>query len=105
MIYFNPDGVQGQIRGLSFSVLKLSGGSTPRVTIRLRVWNPKITNSTYVIRRFNLDTSSSTDITRTYDVPIKLDPTDVLWATIETNTNNTIVDGSIDVIQYRLAAT
>jgi len=105
LIYFNPDGVQGQIRGLSFSVLKLSGGSAPRVTIRLRVWNPKITNSTYVIRRFNLDTSSSTDITRIYDVPIKLDPTDVLWATIETNTNNTIVDGSMDVIQYRLAAT
>ena len=105
LIYFNPDGVQGQIRGIQFSVLKLSGGSAPRVTIRLRVWNPKITNSTYVIRRFNLDTSSSTGITRTYNIPVKLDPTDVLWATVETDTNNTIVDGEIDIVQYRLATT
>lgn len=105
LIYFNPDGTQGQIRGLSFNVLRISGGSSPRISIKLRVWNPKITNSTYVVRRFNLDTAVSNDIVRTYRVPLRLDPTDVLWATLETNTNSTVVDGSIDIVQYRLAAT
>tara|TARA_R110000787_G_C13366580_1_gene440490 strand:- start:49 stop:1233 length:1185 start_codon:yes stop_codon:yes gene_type:complete len=105
LIYFNPDGVQGQIRGLSFTCLKIAGGSSPRISIKLRVWNPKITDSNYVIRTFNLDTSVSNEIQRRYDVPIKLDPTDVLWVTVTTDQNSTVIEGSVDIIQYRLAAT
>lgn len=105
LIFFNQDGHQALIKQITLNCLKLSGGSSPRVTFFVNVWNPKTTDSTYVIRRFKLDTATSNDIVREFDIPIKLDPTDVLWVTCETNTNNTSVDGEIDIVEVKQAST
>lgn len=99
MIFHTQDGYDGLIKRVAFNVLKLGGGGSPRVTIYLRVWNPKITDSNYVLRRYKLDTSVDNDLGRKYDIPIRLDPTDVAWFTVETDQNNTIVDGEFDVIE------
>ena len=87
------------------NVLKTSGGQEPRVTFFLNVWNPKITDTRYVIRRFKIDTSVSNDLVRTYKIPIKLDPTDVVWITASTTQNNTSVDAELDILEVRQAAT
>lgn len=105
LIFFNQDGHQALIKQITLNCLKLSGGSSPRVTFFVNVWNPKTTDSIYVIRRFKLDTATSNDIVREFDIPIKLDPTDVLWVTCETNTNNTSVDGEIDIVEVKQAST
>ena len=105
LIFHNQDGYQGIIKYVTFNVLKLSNGNSPRVTIYLNVWNPKVTNSRYVIRRYKVDTSVSNDMQRDYKIPIKLDPTDVLWATVDSTQNSTIVDGEIHLLEVRQAST
>jgi len=71
----------------------------------MNVWNPKVTNSRYVLRRYKLDTAVFNDLVRTYKIPIKLDPTEVVWMTAETTQNATIVDGEMDILEVRQAAT
>lgn len=105
LIFHTQDGYQGLIKKVSLNCLKLSGGSSPRVTFFLNVWNPKVTNSKYVVRRFKLDTSSANDLVRKYEAPIKLDPTDVVWVTCSTDSNNTSVDGELDIIEARISST
>ena len=105
LIFHTQDGHQGLIKNISFNVLKLSGGQAPTVTIKINVWNPKITNSRYVIRRYKIDTSVTNDLLRAYKIPIKLDPTDVVWASATTTQNSTSIDGEVDILEVRLAAT
>jgi hypothetical protein len=105
VIFHNQDGHQGLIRQISVNVLKTSGGSTPRVTVKLNIWNPKITDTRYVVRRYKMDTSVSNDLVRTYKIPLKLDPTDVVWITVETTQNSTSIDAEMDILEVRLAAT
>ena len=105
LIFHTQDGHQGLIRQVTLNVLKLTNGSAPRVTISMNVWNPKVTNSRYVLRRYKLDTAVFNDLVRTYKIPIKLDPTEVVWMTAETTQNATIVDGEMDILEVRQAAT
>lgn len=105
IIFHNQDGHQGLIRQISVNVLKTSGGATPRVTVKLNVWNPKITDTRYVVRRYKMDTSVSNDLVRIYKIPLKLDPTDVVWITVETTQNSTSIDVEMDILEVRLAAT
>lgn len=104
-IYFNPDGYDSLIHQVSFNVLKLSGGgANPEVTVNLKVYNPKVTQSTYTIRRYKLDTAVSSTVTASYPFPIRLDPTDVCWLECLTDTNNTSIDAEMDITQHRRAA-
>lgn len=104
-IYHNQDGHIGLIRRVSINVLKLSGGAIPRVNIFINVWNPKITNTVYTVRRFKLDTSVSNDLERTYDIPIKLDPTDVVWLSATSTQNSTAIDAEIDIVEVKQPST
>jgi len=105
-IYFNPDGYSALVHKISFNVLKLSGGGGgPEVILALRVFNPKVTNAIYTLRRFKMDVSVSTAYEVNYDVPIRLDPTDVCWLECTTDKANTSVDAEIDITQHRQAST
>lgn len=99
LIFHTQAGFDGLINRVSFNVLKTAAGTAPRVTISMRIWNPNITDTNYLIRRFKIDTSVTNDIERKYELPIRLDPTDVVWFTLETDQNNTIVDGEVDIIE------
>jgi len=104
-IYFNQAGHSALIKSINVSVLKLSGGSSPRVTFRLKVFNPNVTNSVYEIRRFRLDAGVDNKSLRDFPVGLRVDPTDVVWMECETDTNNTIVETEMDIIEYKNAAT
>jgi len=105
VIFFNQDGFESMIKNITITVIKLSGGSAPRTTHVLKVWNPKITDTVYTIRTFNMDSDSSTVLIRDFVQPLKLDPTDVLWLETTTNTNNTIVSAEMDITSYRQPTT
>lgn len=104
-IYHVQDGHIGLIRRITINALKLTGGQSPRITAELVVFNPKVTQARYTLRRYKLDTNVYNDVIRLYKPPIRLDPTDVCWLTISTDQNGTSVDGEIDVIEVRQAST
>lgn len=104
-IYHVQAGHQALLRRLVCNVLKISGGGSPRVTLKLWVWNPGVTNARYLIRRIKIDTGVSNDIRRDFDPPLSLSPTDVVWVQATTDTNNTVVDAEFDLVEYRLPAT
>jgi len=104
-IYFTPAGHNALIHSIFINVLKISGGASPRCTIKLRVWNPGVTNAIYTLRRVQIDTSVSNVVTKTFDVPLLLSPTDVAWLECTTSTDNTVIDAAMNMIQYRQAAT
>jgi len=101
LIFHVQDGHQGLIKRTTVNVLKLSGGTSPRVTISVKVFRPD-GNTIYTVRRFKIDTSVSNDISRVYDLPIRLIAKDVIWMDIETDQNLTSVDAELDIIEVRV---
>jgi len=105
LIFFTKAGHSALLKKVYINALKISGGASPRVTIRLRVWNPGVTNAIYTLRRYKLDTGVSNDLERDVDPPILLNPTDVVWLDVTSDQNNTVVDADMKIIEVKQAAT
>lgn len=75
---------------LHININKLSGGSTPRVTIR--GWSRSfVTNTDYEIFRITIDTSAENTIEMSPDTPFVLGGRELLYFTAESDINNAVV--------------
>lgn len=79
---------------------KLSGGGSPRVTIRGYVYN-RGTATRYQIFRALIDTSSTSSLTIDDRTGFRLSSGDVLYFGADTDTNGTEVDIRFSLIEYR----
>ena len=75
---------------LRFSVQKISGGSSPRVTLYGYSWS-RVTSCRYEIYREIIDTSVENSLELRPSQPFVLTGREVLYFTAETDTNNTAV--------------
>ena len=73
------------------NILKLSGGSSPRVTIVGYSWS-RVTQTNYKIFDFDIDTSVKNELQIKLNEPLILTGREVVYFTAETNTNNTKVN-------------
>ena len=73
------------------NVLKLSGGSAPRVTIQGFSYS-RFTNTRYEVFDFDIDTSVQNTKTLNFTNTIKFDGREVIYFVATTNTNNTKVN-------------
>jgi len=80
----NHDGVA---RFIYINVGKGSGGGSPKVLVKGHVYNRQFDNI-YQIFRSIVDTSVESTITINEPIGFNLSPTDVLWFTADTDTNN-----------------
>lgn len=71
---------------------KLSGGSSPRITVKAWVY-AAVTGAKYEVARINLDTSVDNQSQLLPPVPFPIEEKQVIWLEAETDTNNTVVTG------------
>ena len=79
---------------------KISGGGSPRITIKGYVFNRPI-ETRFEIFRVTIDTSSENTIKILEPVGFKLTPGDVLYFVADTDTNNAIVNLRFSLLEYR----
>jgi len=87
-IFHTPINYSFMTDWMLINVLKLSGGSAPRVTIKGYSYS-RVTSTNYEIFRTNIDTSIINTLQLTPSQPFVLGGREVLYFTCETNTNNT----------------
>lgn len=104
-VWFTPAGYNSAIDDITLNINKISGGGSPRVTVRGWAWNPGVTNSRYVLFRADIDTAVENTVYFPLKNPILLSPTDVFWLRATTDTNNTVVGARFSLVSYRQAAT
>jgi hypothetical protein len=91
-IYHVGIGYTFLMRLLHINALKLSGGSSPRLTFRGYSWS-RVTQTKYQVFSADLDTDVENTIEVTFDGdPLKFTGREVIFFTAETNTNNTEVN-------------
>lgn len=85
---------------LWFNILRTGGGSSPKVAIKGRVFNRNI-QTEYIV--FEADIDTSVENTNILEDPIgfNLSPTDVLYFTADTDTNNTDVKLRFSLNEYQ----
>lgn len=99
LIFFNGSNHKAIVKSIFLNVNKLSGGGTPRVTIKGWIYNRAI-QTNFLVYRFTKDSSvenTTSDIVR----KIRLNETDVLYFTATTTVDNTVVDMGFSVTQYQ----
>lgn len=89
--FFNVSNGISLIEYVFINVRKLSGGSSPRVTIIGTVYSRAV-DTAYEVVRINIDTSVENTISLFDPIPFTLNPQDVIYFTASTNTNNTAVN-------------
>lgn len=96
-IFFCPSsGSRAVGKDVYLNCTTFSGGGSPRVTFKGKVWNRNI-DSVFEVFRTIIDTSSENSIhISNQEFPLSLG--DVLYWTAETDTNNTVIGG----IRFRL---
>lgn len=76
---------------LAINVVKLAGGSAPRVTVKGLVYSA-LTNSKYEVFRTDIDTAVENHIPLNPSQPFVIGEKSVLWFEATTNTDNTIIN-------------
>ena len=89
-ILFTPIDARAVAKNLLINVTKISAGTAPKVTILGWVWNRPIATK-FEIFRYVMDTSVENHLAFYEDVNFPLNPGDVLWFEVGTNTDNTVV--------------
>lgn len=99
LILHLPVGVDGLIKYIKLDTNRLSGGGNPSVVFKVNVYN-RLVDTAYQVRRYTLDTSITTDITEADPIGIAVSGRDVIYITMDTDTNNTEANGSFGVNVY-----
>lgn len=92
MIYHTPISKNLLINHISINILKTSGGSTPKVTVKGYSWS-RVTETRYEFFKKELDTGISNDLDPNFNQPIVTNGREVIYFTLETDQNNTSVNG------------
>lgn len=100
LILHLPIGFDGVLKYVKLDTNRLSGGGTPAVVFKINIFN-RLVNTTYQIRRYTIDTDIVTDITEADPVGISLSGRDVVYVTMDTDTNSTEANGSFGVNLYK----
>ena len=85
---------------LFLNALKLSGGSSPRVTFKIFVHN-RLISTTFEVFRYTMDTSTENHLEITDPVGFEFSGRDVVYCTASTNTNNTEVSARLSLNIYQ----
>ena len=99
MIAYVPKNTRGVGKLLFVNALKLSGGSTPRVIFKVKVYS-RITQTTYEVFRYEMDTGVENSLPLMDPVGFLFTARDVIYVTAETDTNNTDVSARLSLIFY-----
>ena len=91
-IFFTPHGYEGMINDIYMNVNKISGGVSPRVTLKAFAFNVLTTQTKYELFRTTIDTGVENTVTIQKVQPLKLSSSDVFWWEATTDTNNTVVN-------------
>ena len=100
LIYHCETNSTPMIKHVFMSAVKLSGGTAPRVTFKIFVYS-RITNTTYEVFRYLMDTSVENSLQINDPCNFPLSAGDVAFITANTDTNNTSVSGRLSLNVYR----
>lgn len=99
VIFFTPSNGYAVGKFLWINANKISGGGSPRVTLKAYAFNRNV-ETQYEIFRIVIDTSSENTIKFTEPVGFRLTPTDVVWFVADTDTNNANINLRFSVVEY-----
>ena len=85
---------------LWFNINKISGGGSPRVTVKGYVYNRQF-GIRFEVFRETIDTGVENTVSINEPVGFKLSPTDILYFTADTNTNDTAVGVRFSLLEYK----
>lgn len=88
-IFFAPDNATPVTKFLWINCTKLSGGGAPKVAFKGYVYS-RIVDTQFEIFRYTMDTGVENTISIKDPCNFPLSPRDVLWFTMDTDTNSTI---------------
>jgi len=99
-IYHTDANSDGVAKYLWFNVNKISGGGSPRVTIKGYVFNREF-ETRYEVFRATIDTGVENTMEIVPPISFKLSPTDVLYFVGDTDTNSTIISMRFSLFEYK----
>lgn len=94
-----PANTTGVAKFLFLSALRIAGGSSPRVTFKVFVYN-RGTDTTYEVFRYGMDTAAENHLEVVDPINFVFSARDVFWITANTDTNNTSVSGRLSLNLY-----
>lgn len=100
MVFHMPINYKGIIKNIRLNAEKLSGGGSPRVIFKMYVYN-RLVDTQFKVRRYIVDTQSATTVTETDPAGLAVDGRDVIYFTVDTDTNNTEVAGNFSLNIYQ----
>lgn len=89
-LLYVPDNARAVAKSLMLNVVKLAGGSAPKVTVIGYVWSRAIATR-FEVFRYSLDTSVENHLTFLDAANFPLNSSDVLYFMAQTDTNNTTI--------------
>jgi len=89
-LFHTPSNAIGVAKFLFGNVNKISGGSSPRVTLKGWVHNRTV-DTKFEVFRYTIDTATQNSFSINEPVGFKLSAGDILYFTADTNTNNSTV--------------
>lgn len=99
LLFHVPTNSSGVSKFLFLSAVKLSGGSAPRVTFKVLVYN-RGTETQYEVFRYLMDTDVENSLTIVDPVNFPFSAGDVFWVTAATDTNSTSVSARLSLNVY-----
>jgi hypothetical protein len=100
LIFFTQADHQALMEWMVLDALKISGGGSPRVTIKAFVYSA-VSDSQYEVFRATIDTSVSNHREYTPPLPFVVGERSVFWLEASTDTNNTEVSGRVSLIEIK----
>jgi hypothetical protein len=100
-IFFTQDEWQALIDDIKLNVVKISGGGgSPVVTVKLWVFS-FVSNAKYEVWRSSIDTAIENTYNMDFQHPLIVGEKSVVYATADTDTNNTVVSLRFSLNEYR----
>lgn len=99
-IFYTDSNSYGVGKFLWINANKISGGSSPRITIKGYIFNRNVATR-YEIFRYTIDTGVENTTYLSEPVGFRLSPTDVLYFVADTDTNNSTVGMRFSVREYK----
>lgn len=100
VLFYVPQGYQFDAQWLRFNVIKTGGGSKPEVQFLMKVYSA-VNNGEQEVFRETLDTDTGSFIDAKPPIPFPIGEKSVIFATAETDQNNTAVRGRLSGILVR----
>jgi len=99
-IFFTDSNSDAVTKFLWINVNKISGGGSPRVLIKAKVFNRQF-ETTYEVFRILIDTGVENTVSIIEPIGFALSPTDVLYFVADTDTNSTIATVRFSLREYK----